>query len=218
MTASWRMVVLAAGVAAAGLGCKGINALKTKAPDPAPNEGEWASVRDLATRRGVVFDRFQERAIVTMTYLSPGVREARSRRLGEWLGWTDKELQDRLKAEAAEAAKYEDFVVAVFTTDRKANDLDSKNSVWRLAVRLDDGNELVTRDATALDANVTVRNLYPYVSPFDTVYRIRLNRAPGGPLEKRTFIFEMASAMGRMELVFGDGAVGPDKPMGSYAP
>jgi hypothetical protein len=208
-------LLLALAAAAGGAGCKTINSFTTKAPEPGRNEGEWAAVRNVSTRRAVIYDRFQQRAIATATYLSPPVREARTRRLGEWLGWTEHELTDHLAAEAAEAAKYDDFLVALFTPDRKSNDLDSRSSVWRLAVRLDDGNEVVTRDATALDADATVRTLFPYVSPFDTIYRIRFNRAPGGPLSDRRFTLEIVSALGKMALTYGDGAIGPERPEGS---
>jgi hypothetical protein len=217
MSAS-RHIALAAALAGAALGCSSINVYKTKAPDPGTNEGRWAQFRNAATRRAIIYDQFQERAIATMTYLSPALREARARRLGEWLGWTQQELDDRLAKEAAEAAKYDDFLLAFFTTDRKSNDLDAKSSVWRLAVRLDTGNEVVTHDATALDADATVRNLFPYVSPFDVIYRVRFNRVPGGSLQDRRFTLIIASAWGKMDIDFGDGAIGPDKPEGSFIP
>lgn len=213
-----RCLVLLLAAAAATPGCKSVNTLKTKAPDPGINQGEWATVRNATTRRALLYDQFQQRAIVTATYLSPAVREARASRLSEWLGWTQQELDARLKAEADEAAKYDDFLLAFFTPDRKSNDLDSKESVWRLALRLDTSDEVITHDATAVDVNATVANLFPYVSSFDTVYRVRFNRVPGGPLADRRFTLEIASALGKMELNFGDGAIGPQRPEGSLIP
>jgi hypothetical protein len=219
MTRSWRVASLLAVAAAVGAaGCTTVNYYRTKAPDPGRNEGEWAAIRNSNTRRAILYDQFQQRAMATATYLSPVVREARTRRLGEWLGWTQKELDERLRAEAAEAAKYDDFQLAVFTSQRKSNDLDAKSSIWRLALQLDTGDEVVTRDATALDANATVTGLFPYVGGFDTVYRIRFNRVPGGPLAERPFALVIASALGRMELHYGDGSVGPDRPEGSLTP
>jgi len=212
------VLLLSSAVAAGAPGCKSVNALKTKAPDPGVNQGDWAVVRNANTRRALLYDQFQQRAIVTATYLSPPVREARTARLGEWLGWTQQELDARLKTEADEAAKYDDFLVALFTPDRRSNDLDSRESVWRLALRLDTGDEVVTHDATSIDVNATVANLFPYVSPFDVVYRVRFNRVAGGPLAERRFTLEIASALGKMELTFGDGAVGPERPEGALIP
>ena len=209
---------VAAAAAALVLGCGAINTVRTKAPDPAVNEGEWAALRNLSTRRAVLYDEFQYRATVTATYLSPQLREARAQRLAKWLGLTDKELADRLAQEAAEAAKFEDFTVSLFTADRTANDLDAKKSVWRLALCLEDGSEIVTHDAEVLEPDATVRNLYPYVGPFDVVYRVRFNRAPGASLGGRLFTFELASALGKAELRYGNGAVGPDLPFGERLP
>jgi hypothetical protein len=199
-------------------GCTQIAPLRAKAPDPAVNEGEWAAVRGSATRRDVIYDRFQHRATATVTYLGPAVREARVRRLGVWLGWSEQELKKNLDAEAAEAARYEDFLVAFYTADRHSDDLDSTRSVWRIALRLESGNELVTHDAHVLDANATMRNLFPYIGPFDTVYRVRFDRAPGEPLSGRRFTLDLASALGKMELTFGDGTRGPDRAQGEPIP
>ncbi len=211
-------LLLAAAAAAGAPGCKSVNALKTKAPDPGVNQGEWAAVRNGSTRRALLYDQFQQRAIVTATYLSPAVRQARAARLGEWLDWTQQELAARLKMESDEAARYDDFLIAFFTPDRRANDLDAKDSVWRLALQLDKGDEVVTRDATALDLDANIENLFPYVSHFDTVYRVRFNKVPGAPLAERRFTLVIASALGKMELTFGDGAIGPERPEGSLIP
>jgi hypothetical protein len=192
-------------------GCAQVNALKTKAPDPGTREGDWAERRNAATRRASLYDRFEHRATATITYLSPEVREARARRLGEWLGWTYDELDRHLSAEAAEAAHYEDFIVALYTSDRKANDLDAPSSVWRVALDLKDGHELVTHDVTAVDANTTVMHLYPYVGVFDTVYRVRFPHAAGPGLAGRGFLLVLGSAMGKMEIDFGPGQLGPDE-------
>ena len=54
--------------------------------------------------------------------------------------------------------------------------------------------------------------------PFDTVYRVRFNRVPGGPLAERPFTFVIASALGKIELGYGNAAVGPDRPEGSLIP
>ena len=202
------LAVLALAVAG---GCAQVNALKTKAPDPGTREGEWAARRNQATRRASLYDRFEHRATVTVTYLSPEVRMARARRLGEWLGWTQQELDRHLADEAAEAGRYEDFVIAFYTSDRHANDLDATQSVWRVALDVGGGQEFVTHDVTALESNTTLVHLYPYVGVFDVVYRVRFNRQSGAPLSERTFTLELGSAMGKMEIAFIPGEVGPDK-------
>ncbi|HVO19776.1 MAG TPA: hypothetical protein VMU15_11005 [Anaeromyxobacter sp.] len=213
-----RGILAAAALLTAGAGCGSINALKTKAPDPGTREGDWAAVRNAATRRAVLYDRFVHRATVTATYLGPAERRARVARLAHWLDWTEEERATRQKAEDAEAARYDDFLVALYTADHRDNDLDSQRSIWRVALDLPGGKgkDLVTRDAKVQDVDATLRNLFPFLGPFEIVYRVRFPRMSGPPLSGGAFTLELSSALGKLELPFGNGAVGPDRPEGAW--
>jgi hypothetical protein len=210
-----RGLLLSVVLAAAGVGCGSINALKTKAPDPGMREGEWSAVRNGATRRAILYDRFVHRATVTATYLGPEQRRARTARLVQWLDWTAEEREKRQKAEDAEAAKYDDFLVSLYTADRHDNDLDVKTSIWRVAIDFPDGKDLVTHDVQIQDKDATLRSLFPYVGQFELVYRVRFPHVDGPPLSGRPFTLQLASALGKLELPFGNGAVGPDRPEGA---
>jgi hypothetical protein len=173
-----------------------------RSPQPPTREGAWALARDAATRRAIVYDGFKHRATGTATHLSLAVREARAHRLAEWMGWTPKELEDRLATERADAAAGEEFVLAFFTADPKANDLDAPRSVWRVALKVGD-EDVLARRVTSVDGDATMVGLFPYVGPFDVVYRVFLPHAPSGPLEGRPFVLEIASALGRLSIDYG---------------
>jgi hypothetical protein len=203
-----------AAAATALLACfAGVNQVSGPNPVPGVRQGDWSTVRNLATRRAQLYDRFSQRASATVTYLGVPERQAKVDQLAQWMGWTEQEKARQLKAELDEAARYDDFLLAFYTPERKANDLDLKTSIWRVALKLE-GGDLVTHDATTLDVDATVANLYPYISPFDTVYRLRFNKVTP-PLTGRTFVLELASALGKLQLTFGDGAIGPDRPQGT---
>ena len=155
----------------------------------------------MGTRRAFIYDRFNHHATGTATLLSLDVREARARRLGEWFGWTPAELQARLAQERKEAAAGEEFFVALYTANPRANDLDAPNSIWRVAVKVGDSDVLANR-VTAADRDANTLGLFPYVGDFDVVYRVLLPPAPGGPLAGRKFVLEIASAEGRLTLDF----------------
>jgi hypothetical protein len=188
-------------VALAALGALAGCPLHPKAPVPLSREGEWAAVRDAATRRAVLYDGLKHRATATATHLSLPVREARARRLGEWLGWTPQELDDRLAAERVEARAGEEFVLTFYTADNRSNDLDAPRSVWRVALKVGETELLATR-VTSIDADANTAGLFPYVGPFDVVYRVMLPHSPE-PLEGRPFLLQLASALGKLELDYG---------------
>lgn len=173
-----------------------------RSPLPPTREGAWALARDAATRRAVVYDALKHRATGTATHLSLPVREARAHRLAEWLGWTPKELEDRLASERAEAAQGEEFLLAFYAADPVWNDLDAPRSVWRVALKVGE-EDVIARRVTGIESNATVRGLFPYVGPFDVVYRVLLPRPTSGPAEGRPFVLEIASALGKMSLDYG---------------
>jgi len=176
-------------------------------------EGEWAELRDQATRRAFLYDGLKHRATGTATLLSLPVREARARRLAVWFGWTQVELDARLALERQEAAEGEEFFLAFYTATPHDNDLDAPRSVWRVAVKVD-GGDLLARRVTATDMDATAVGLYPYLGPFDVAYRVLLPPAPGGPIAGREFTLELASARGKVSLDFGapNGTITPQEP------
>jgi hypothetical protein len=193
-----RFALLAAAALSALAGCS----IHPRSPVPATREGEWALVRDAATRRTTLYDRFRHRATATATHLSLAVREARARRLAEWLGWTPEELETRLAAERAEAAGGEEFILCFYTADSRANDLDAPRSVWRVALKIGDVDLLATR-VTSIDSDATTAGLFPYVGPFDVVYRVSLPRPAAGALDGKPFVLQIASTLGKVDLDYG---------------
>jgi hypothetical protein len=189
--------VCAAAAALAFAGCA-----FNRAPQPQPSKGEWAQQRDDATRRDLLYDGLNHRATGTATFLSVPVREARASRLAKWLGWTQEELDARLAQERSEAAEGEEFFLSLYTAEPKDNDLDAPKSIWRVSVRVD-GEDIVSSKVTAIDREATVVMLFPYIGPFDTLYRVVVPAAPSGALAGRKFTFELASARGKLLLDFG---------------
>jgi hypothetical protein len=209
VTAPFARIAAAAAAALALAGC-----VHARAPVPQTVEGEWARERDVATRRAFLYDGLKHRATATATLQSLAVREARARRLAEWYGWTPAELEDRLAKERGEAAAGEEMLVSFYSAQHKDDDLDAPRSVWRIAVKVDGADLLATR-VTSIDRDATTLGLYPYIGPFDTVYRVFLPHASAGPLGGRAFVFEIASALGKLTLDFGqpNGVITPQEPV-----
>ncbi len=204
-----RAVAALAVVAALG-GCS----LLPRQPSPTTMEGDWAAKRDGATRRAFIYDGLNHRATATSTHLSLQVREARARRLAEWYGWTPVELDRQLAQERKDAAASEEFVVALYTADPKFNNLDAPRSDWRVALKVD-GADLLPRRVTAESRDAAVLGLYPYIGPFDIVYRVIVPVPEAGPVEGREFTLEIASALGKLDIDFAkpNGTLTPQEPV-----
>ena len=198
MTARRHAALLLASAALAGCG------LMRHAPVPEIQEGAWPEERDAATRRADIYDGFEHRADVWTIRLTPAVREERVRRLAAWQHWPQAELDAKLVLERDEAAKWDDFVVFLYTADRKWNDLDAVESVWRIAFDMGGGEAVVGR-AQALERNATFEALFTMGGAFDVAYRIRFPRFDTEPVP-RPGVLRFASALGELSLAYTPGS------------
>jgi hypothetical protein len=195
---AWVRPVAAAATVLALAACP----IHPRAPLPRSREGDWAVARDGASRRAFLYDGLNHRATATATFLSPAVREARARRLAEWLDWTPQELDNRLAQERTEADAGEEFLLALYTAGPHDNDLDAPRSIWRVAVKVGTEDLLASR-VTAISVDATTSELFPYIGQFDIVYRVFLPHSPSGSIQDRPFVLELASGLGKLELDFG---------------
>jgi hypothetical protein len=208
---------VAAGLALAAVGSSGCGAIQgfrsrlpPREPQPGTEAGEWAALRDDATRSRRLYDGFVHRADATATWLTGPVREGATRRLAQWQAWGPADLEKALEADRAEEAKGEEFLVAFYTATQRHNDLDARESIWR--VEIDDGTTRVPAGSIAgVTADATITTLFPFVGPFDKVYRVRVPWT-GAPLQGRPFVLRLAGALGKLELDFGTDGKAGDRP------
>jgi hypothetical protein len=173
-------------------------------PSPGPDEGAWAAERDRFTRARKLYDGLDDVATATATYLAPSVREARAIRLAEWQGVPAAEREARVAAEAKAAEATEEFLLAFFTSDRRANDLATDRGTWRitLGILVAGGvDEAQPEKVELVRIDPAIPMLYPYVTDFDQLYRIRFPHHPGPrPLAELPFTLRISGALGRIDL------------------
>ena len=173
------------------------------ATDPSTREGAWARARDGATRTAKLYDVLEDVAFATATWQSPEVRTARVDRLAEWQGMLPAEKEALLAKERAEAAEGEDFLLAFFTDDRRANDLATDRGTWRVSLVVNGAEQTLPAKVSQVKRDPTNQILYPYVTDFDTLYRVRFPKLPGGtPLGALPFDLRIAGALGTLRMTW----------------
>lgn len=197
-----RLPALALLVALAAPACTYFGSPK---PSPKGEEG-WAEARDRATRTAKLYDQLDDIAFATAIYQSPTVRKARVDRLADWKGSLPAERKAALDKEMAEAAEGEDFLLAFFTDDRRANDLATDRGTWRVALVVNGNEQAVASKIALVKRDPTIQALYPWADDFSTLYRVRFPKFPGEkPLADLPLKLQIAGALGALELDFGPG-------------
>jgi len=190
-----RSIALVLGIASVA-GCSYL----ARSPEPPSSEGTWATERDRYTRESKVYNVLADVVFASATYQAESVRAARVNRLADWKGMSQGERDALLAKELAEAADFDDFFIAFYTDDRRANDLDRDPGTWRVSL-LAAGREVAPAKVELVQPNPTVQILYPYVDPFHRLYRIRFPRAKGAaPLPTSPFELRIAGAPGRVAM------------------
>lgn len=189
--------------ALAALGCA--TPMLERQPEPSAADLRWVEERGRFTRSKKMYDLFDEQAFATATWQSPSVREARTRQLANWKEMTPEEREKLLAAERAEGERYEDFFLAFYTADRRANDLLSHRSTWRIALAVPGEGEMLPERVETVTIDPTLEALYPYIGKFDLAYRIRFPRWKGDrPLAEIPFELVISGALGKIELPWNE--------------
>jgi hypothetical protein len=186
-------------VALAALGCA--TPMLERQPEPSAADKRWAEERGRFTRSKKMYDLFDDQAFATATWQAAPVREARALQLAAWKEMTPAERDTLLAAERAEGERCEDFFLAFYTSDRRANDLSSPRSTWRIVLAVPGEGEMLPERVETVTIDPTLQALYPYLGTFDLAYRIRFPRWKGDrPLAEVPFELVIAGALGKIEL------------------
>jgi hypothetical protein len=97
----------------------------------------------------------------------------------------------------------EEFLLAFFTDDRKANDLATDKGTWRVALLVNGTEQALPARVSLVKRDPTLLVLYPYITDFDTLYRVRFPRFPGPvTLAATPFELRIAGALGSLRMAW----------------
>ena len=190
-------------------------------------EASYQAALSRVTEHREVYTGIDTQLFTAATYQSPDFREARTRRQAMFQTWPEPKLNDALARERAEAAQVHEVVFGVSIVDRRFDDFDSRNTIWKLYLASDQGEVTPIAIRRVGRANADMRAYYPYLGDFWTMYTVRfpLTTAAGVPLvgpSTRALLFRMSSTLGQVEMTFPVSAPvagpPPPAPAASFAP
>lgn len=104
-------------------------------------------------------------------YKSSQFREAATYKIAKDYRISDDELKSKLWDEEQEAAKGPEFILLVYTYSKTWNDLDSKESVWKLRLE-GSGKQFDPESITPFKPTPLQTSLYPYIDPWTKCYSV----------------------------------------------
>jgi hypothetical protein len=171
-------------------------------PHGGPVAEAWTRARAQDTRGTKLYDRFETHAIASATWQSAEVRARRGAQVADWRAMTAAEQAALQAAEAEAAAQADEFLLSLFTSDLRDNDLDAPASIWRVALLAEGQPERARPEIKLVPVDAQLLDLYPFIHTYDTVYRVRFPRAPGQPPLAPPFTLRIAGSKGRLDFAF----------------
>ncbi|MBI5888593.1 MAG: hypothetical protein HZB82_07785 [Deltaproteobacteria bacterium] len=174
--------VIAAAAFLAG-GCASGKAVKKEAAPVAakplkaakePQRPGYDEVLNAWTAGAKVYEGIETRLIATATYKDFSFRKAYIERYAKSYQIDDDYKKSLIERERAAADDSNEFFLSVYTPEERWNDLDSKDSVWRLFLEDDTGRRLIPISVKRVEkGDPFIREFFPYVDPWSLVYTVR---------------------------------------------
>lgn len=184
-------------------GCANLPPPRVGEPPPvardAASEQAYQGVLARFTAKRAIYEGLETQLFVAATLEGPAFVEARVRREGEFKSASAAEVAAALEAERARLSGATEVLFGVHASDRKLDDFDRPNSIWRLALAVG-GEERRPLEVKRLGkATRELRSLYPYLDDFWVAYRLRF---PGALTAGQGAVLEVASTAGQARLEF----------------
>lgn len=174
-------------------------------PETVLTADEYPAILKTWTREGKVYRRLDNKLFVTATFHAPEFRRAFAVSFPDIYGHGGKITRRELVDLTGGVEQYHNFFLAVYTPDKRWNDLARDDSIWRLTMRGSSGTVVGPADVIPLKMDENLRTVYPYVNRFDMIYLVRfpltdpLHRVVIDPTTQ-SFTLRIASALGATEM------------------
>jgi hypothetical protein len=169
---------------------------------------DYDRLRERWTRSAQIIKLLDTTLRVHATLYSPEFIAAFGAMNGQLFKLPDGERTKLERQLGDEARRTHSFFVAASTSDMRWNDLEGKESVWRMALVNDQQEQLTPVEVRPQrDITPTTIELFPFVGDFYRTYIVRFRQAlpDGRPLvraDTRQLLLRFSGALGQTDLVW----------------
>jgi hypothetical protein len=108
------------------------------------------------------------------TFKSPEFREAYANEYARTYKLSREEKEKLIKDQKEASLIYNDFIMAAYVPDKKWNDFNKKDSIWKIHLNAGNGKKikpLEIRKIKKIDAVLT--HFFPYITTWESIYLVR---------------------------------------------
>ncbi len=137
-----------------------------------PEEVDYYSILERWTRTERVYSGVEVTLHIDVVYMGREMRTAYLQEYAGRLGLTEEKKESLKRAELSKLEEYNEFILVAATPVEEWNDLDSKDSIWRLYLVDEDGDRVEPVEIERLDRDAILREFFPFIDEWSTPYRV----------------------------------------------
>jgi hypothetical protein len=170
-------------------------------PSQPVTAADYDTILKTWTRSTRIYDGLDTKAFITATFHAPEFRRVFALAFPDIYGHGGDVTRRELVDLTEDVEQYLNFFVALYTPDRKWNDLAKNDSIWRLSLTGNHDVSVAPVEVVPVKIDENLRAVYPHLGRFDKVYIVRFPLAdPMGRLvlhpSSEGFSLRLASALG----------------------
>jgi hypothetical protein len=182
--------------------------LASLAPASTPlQKGDYGPVLKTWTRQEEIYQGFDVRLFLHATYHAPAFRRAFAIAFPDIYGHGGEITRRELVDLSGNIENYHTFFVSAYTPEKKWNDFEQEDSIWRFSLIGDGSVEVGPEEIVLIKIDENIKTVFPYIDRFDQVYLIRfpmvdeLGQTVVGPSTEK-FQIKIVSALGQAHLTW----------------
>ena len=126
------------------------------------------------TSEARIYRGFDLELMASATYKSPEFREAYANEYARTYKLGMEEKEKLIKDQKEASLIYNDFIMAAYVPEKKWNDFNKKNSMWKIHLNAGNGKKikpLEIRKIRKIDAVLT--HFFPHINTWESIYLVR---------------------------------------------
>ena len=140
--------------------------------------GRYRSIMKQWSREARAYDGMDLQLLVAATYQSRAFTEAYVSEYARIYRVDPSATQQLADAQQQIVRGYYQFLVAAYVKERRFDDFDKTDSIWKIYLTVNDGKRLEPVDIQATKyADPKIRFFFPYVTPWKSAYIVRFPRS-----------------------------------------
>jgi hypothetical protein len=166
---------------------------------------DYAAVLETWTRDARLYQGFDDKLFVKATYHAPELRRAFAIAFPDIYGHGGEVTRRELVDLSGDVEQSHTFFLSVYTPNRKWNDLNKADSIWRIELRGEGDVAVSPRETIQVKVDANIKAVYPHIDRFEKAYLVRFPQSDitqavvVGP-DTLQFTLRLASALGVAEM------------------